>query len=51
MKTEEVSRGILDAVMGNPREVFQHAILHRVVALMLAHNHPSGDPMPSESDI
>lgn len=51
IKTEEVSRGILDAVMGHPREVFQHAIRHRAAALVLAHNHPSGDPMPSESDI
>ena len=51
IKTEEVSRGILNAVMGHPREVFQHAILHRAAALVLAHNHPSGDPMPSESDI
>ena len=37
--------------LGNPREVFQHAIRHRAAALVLAHNHPSGDPMPSESDI
>ena len=38
-------------VKGHPREVFQHAIRHRAAALVLAHNHPSGDPMPSESDI
>jgi DNA repair protein RadC len=35
----------------SPREVFFPAIARRAAALILAHNHPSGDPTPSEADI
>ena len=34
-----------------PREVFREAIAERAAALILVHNHPSGDPTPSEADI
>jgi DNA repair protein RadC len=35
----------------HPREVFKSAIALNAAALVLAHNHPSGDPTPSEADI
>lgn len=46
----EVSRGILDASLVHPREVFWLAIHERAAAVILAHNHPSGDPTPSAAD-
>jgi DNA repair protein RadC len=45
-----VTRGILDASLIHPREVFRPAILERAAAVVLVHNHPSGDPMPSAED-
>ena len=47
----EISRGILDASLVHPREVFQKAILVGSKGIVLAHNHPSGDPTPSAEDI
>lgn len=46
-----VSIGTMDTVLSHPREVFKTAIAVSAFALILAHNHPSGDPTPSESDI
>ena len=46
-----VSLGIQDSVMVHPREVFRLAICANANALVLTHNHPSGDPTPSEADI
>jgi DNA repair protein RadC len=45
-----VSRGILDASLIHPREVFRPAILESAAAVILVHNHPSGDPTPSPDD-
>src|SRR3989442_5962729 len=42
-----VSIGSLTAALVHPREVFKPAILANVATLILAHNHPSGDPEPS----
>ena len=47
----EVSRGSLDSTHVHPREVFKAAILANAAAIVLAHNHPSGDPTPSPDDI
>jgi len=47
----EVSRGLLDASPVHPREVFATAIRHAAAAVILAHNHPSGDPAPSPEDV
>jgi len=47
----EVSRGILDASLVHPREVFKEAIRSACAAVILAHNHPSGDSAPSAEDI
>lgn len=45
-----VSRGILDASLVHPREVFGPALEARAAAVILVHNHPSGDPEPSPED-
>src|ERR1051326_8466025 len=45
-----VSVGSLTAALVHPREVFKPAILANAAALILAHNHPSGDPEPSAED-
>ncbi|MDO8460334.1 MAG: DNA repair protein RadC [Nanoarchaeota archaeon] len=48
---DEVSVGTLNASLVHPREVFKKAILNNSSHVVLAHNHPSGDPSPSENDI
>jgi DNA repair protein RadC len=48
---EVISIGSLNASIVHPREVFQPAILHSAAAVVLVHNHPSGDPEPSEEDL
>ncbi len=47
----EVSRGTLDSTLVHPREVFKVALLANAAAIILTHNHPSGDPSPSEADV
>ena len=51
IRVEEISQGTLDTILVHPREVFKSAIAARAAALVLVHNHPSGDPTPSEADI
>jgi len=51
IRVDHVSRGTLDTILVHPREVFKTAISANAAALVLAHNHPSGDPTPSEADI
>jgi DNA repair protein RadC len=46
-----ISIGTLNASLVHPREVFKDAITHSAASVVLAHNHPSGDPEPSEDDI
>jgi DNA repair protein RadC len=45
-----VTRGILDASLIHPREVFRAAIVESAAGVILVHNHPSGDPTPSGED-
>ncbi len=45
-----VSRGVLDGSVVHPREVFREAIVETAAAVVLVHNHPSGDPGPSAED-
>ena len=45
-----VTRGILDASLIHPREVFRVAIVECASGVILVHNHPSGDPTPSQED-
>ena len=47
----EVSIGNLSSSLVTPREVFKRAILQNSKAIILGHNHPSGDPEPSGDDI
>jgi DNA repair protein RadC len=51
IRIDEISQGILDTILVHPREVFKSAIAASAAAVVLAHNHPSGDPTPSEADI
>jgi DNA repair protein RadC len=45
-----VTRGVLDGAVVHPREVFRPAISESAAAVLLVHNHPSGDPTPSAED-
>ena len=45
-----VSIGILDASVVHPREVFRTAIEKSAASIIAVHNHPSGDPKPSQQD-
>ena len=47
----EVSVGSLNASIVHPREVFAEAIKNKAASVVFAHNHPSGDPEPSEDDL
>ena len=51
IRSVEISVGSLDASIVHPREVFKEAIGESASRLILVHNHPSGDPKPSEADI
>ncbi|HEX79223.1 MAG TPA: JAB domain-containing protein [Dehalococcoidia bacterium] len=51
IKVSEISVGSLDASVVHPREVFKEAISASAASVIFAHNHPSGDPTPSEDDI
>jgi DNA repair protein RadC len=51
IRVERVSQGTLDTLLVHTREVFRPAISANASALILVHNHPSGDPTPSEADI
>ncbi|MDA0666782.1 MAG: DNA repair protein RadC [Planctomycetota bacterium] len=46
----EISRGTLSSSLVHPREVFAPALSRRAAAILVAHNHPSGDPQPSADD-
>jgi DNA repair protein RadC len=48
---EIIAHGTLDTILVHPREIFKFAILNNAGGIILAHNHPSGDPTPSEADI
>ncbi|MGE3310522.1 MAG: DNA repair protein RadC [Limisphaerales bacterium] len=48
---ERLAQGTLDTLLIHPRDVFRRAIASNASAIILAHNHPSGDPTPSEADI
>jgi DNA repair protein RadC len=51
IRAEKISDGTLDTILVHPREVFKSAIAANAAAIVLVHNHPSGDPTPSEADI
>jgi DNA repair protein RadC len=51
IRIEKISQGTLDTILVHPREVFKLAITANAASVVLVHNHPSGDPTPSEADI
>ena len=51
IRTERISTGTLDSAIVHAREVFRGAIGANASAIVLVHNHPSGDPTPSKADI
>lgn len=51
LRDEIVSVGSLTASIVHPREVFAPAIREKAAAIIVAHNHPSGDPAPSQEDL
>ncbi len=48
---EELFQGTINAAPVYPREVVRRALLHNAAAVILSHNHPSGDPTPASADI
>lgn len=50
LSTRQITRGILDASLIHPREVFRPAVEVGAAAIVVVHNHPSGDPTPSAED-
>lgn len=46
-----LSNGSFNSATVSPREVFHYALRHQAVAVVLLHNHPSGDPAPSKADL
>ena len=50
ISVEVIARGTLSEAAVHPRELFYPAIRHKAARLILAHNHPSGDPTPSPDD-
>ncbi len=51
IRDEVIAIGTLNASLAHPREIFHPAIESRCAAIILVHNHPSGDPLPSNDDI
>ena len=50
IRVEEISLGSLNETTAHPREILRPALIHAAYAFVLVHNHPSGDPTPSEAD-
>jgi DNA repair protein RadC len=46
-----VSKGNLNSSIVHPREIFKRAILNNAASIICIHNHPSGDPSPSQDDL
>jgi DNA repair protein RadC len=51
LRDVQISEGSLTASIVHPREVFAPAVRDSAAAVILAHNHPSGDPLPSAEDV
>jgi len=50
IRLESIALGSLNECVAHPREIFRPAIVHSAYAVILIHNHPSGDPTPSQAD-
>jgi DNA repair protein RadC len=51
IKRRTVTIGLLDMALAHPREVFAGPLKDRAAFIVVAHNHPSGNPQPSKEDI
>lgn len=51
LRREEITSGTATASLLHPREVFRPALRHGAAGVIVAHNHPSGDPAPSKADL
>lgn len=51
IKKETLFIGSLSSSLVHPREIFKHAVVNSAAAIIMVHNHPSGDPTPSQNDI
>jgi DNA repair protein RadC len=51
LRVEEIALGTISECVAHPREVFRPALIHSAFAVIIAHNHPSGDPSPSAADV
>ena len=51
IKKETLFIGSLNSSLIHPREIFKHAVINSAAAIIICHNHPSGDPTPSKQDI
>jgi DNA repair protein RadC len=50
LRVEEISLGSLNECIAHPRDILRPAVTHNAFAFVLVHNHPSGDPAPSDAD-
>lgn len=50
IRLEQIAVGSLSECVAHPREIFRPALIHSAYAIVLLHNHPSGDPAPSPAD-
>ncbi len=50
MRVEEISLGSMNESIAHPREIFRPALIYSAFAIIIVHNHPSGDPAPSDAD-
>ena len=50
IRTEDVSTGTVNESIAHPRDVFRPAVIASAYAVIVVHNHPSGDPSPSQTD-
>lgn len=51
VRQEQISHGTVNESMAHPRDILRPAIVHAAWGFILVHNHPSGDPSPSEADL
>jgi DNA repair protein RadC len=47
----DIAKGTVNESLARPREIFRPAIIHSAFAFALVHNHPSGNPTPSQADL
>lgn len=51
IRDEVITKGVLNSTLAHPREIFRLAIVENAASIILIHNHPSGNPEPSQEDM